>query len=175
MIDKITLDRIKILHPVIRKQVEDIYINRISPALTGDYFCRFAYTYRSHDEQAELYAQGRTKLFDKDGKRLGIVTKAKPGFSMHNYGLALDIVLINGKSASWDIVRDWDKDGKSDWKEVADIFKAAGWVWGGDWKSFKDYPHFEFPVKKNIKELLEMFNKGDTFMEASNSIRYVNI
>lgn len=175
MIDKITLDRIQLLHPIIRNQVKDIYVNRICSALTGDYFCRFAYTYRSFGEQAELYSQGRTKLFGSDGKRLGVVTKAKPGTSYHNYGLAIDIVLISNKSASWDIIKDWDKDGKSDWREVVDIFKTAGFLWGGDWKSFKDYPHFEFPVKKNIKELLEMFNKENTFSDPTNSIKYVNL
>lgn len=174
MIDDITLNRIKLLHPTIREQVKDLYVNRISPALTSDWYCRFAYTYRSFEEQAELYAQGRTKLFDKDGKRLGIVTKAKPGTSMHNYGLAIDIVLVNGKSPSWDIVKDFDKDGKSDWMEVIDIFKTAGWLWGGDWK-FKDYPHVELPQKFSVKEILEKYQKGDTFIDPITSIKYVNI
>ena len=40
--------------------------------------------YRSHEEQAELYAKGRTK----PGQ---IVTYAKPGWSWHNFGLAIDV------------------------------------------------------------------------------------
>lgn len=175
MIDDLTIKRIGLLHPVIRDQVKDLYINRISPALTGTHFCRFAYTYRSFDQQAEIYAQGRTKLFDKEGKRLGVVTQAKAGLSMHNYGIALDIVLVNQKSATWDIVKDFDKDGKSDWMEVIDIFKAAGWVWGGDWKKFKDYPHVEFPVKFTIRELLKKWEKGDTFIDPLTNIKYVNL
>ena len=38
---------------------------------------------------------------------------------------------------------DFDKDGKADWMEVVKILKSNGWVWGGDWTSFKDKPHFE--------------------------------
>jgi peptidoglycan L-alanyl-D-glutamate endopeptidase CwlK len=29
--------------------------------------------------------------------------------------------------------------------EVVKIFKAEGWLWGGDWKSLKDYQHFYRP------------------------------
>ena len=94
MEDKLTLDRIQLLHPAVREEVNYIYKAQIVPALTGRAICRFAYTLRTFLEQDSLYAQGRTKLFDNQGKRLGVVTKAKGGQSIHNYGLALDIVLI---------------------------------------------------------------------------------
>lgn len=144
MIDKITMERIKLLHPSVRKEVEDMYVNEIVPALSGRAICRFAFTLRTFAEQDALYAQGRTKLYDSKGKKLGVVTKAKGGQSIHNYGLAIDILLVvDSKTAVWDIVKDFDNDGKSDWMEVIDIFKSHGWSWGGDWKSFKDYPHVE--------------------------------
>ena len=117
MSDKPTLDRIELLHPAVRKEVKDIYLNEIIPALSGRAICRFAYTLRTFAEQDALYAQGRTKLFDTNGKRLGVVTKAKGGQSIHNFGLALDIVLIkdtNGdgtfESASWETNVDFDGD-----------------------------------------------------------------
>jgi peptidoglycan L-alanyl-D-glutamate endopeptidase CwlK len=94
MSDKPTLDRIELLHPVVRQEVKDIYLNEIIPTLSGKAICRFAYTLRTFAEQDALYSQGRTKLFDDKGKRLGIVTKAKGGQSIHNFGLALDIVLL---------------------------------------------------------------------------------
>jgi hypothetical protein len=28
-------------------------------------------------------------------------------------------------------------------KKVIDIFKKYGWKWGGNWRSSKDYMHFE--------------------------------
>lgn len=143
MIDKLTVERIDFLHPRIRKEVLDIYLNKVVPALTNGVTCRFAYTERTNAEQDSLYAQGRTKLYDSNGKKLGIVTNAKGGQSIHNYGLAFDIVLIVDGVASWDIVKDFDKDGKSDWMEVVNIYKSEGYSWGGDWAGFKDMPHLE--------------------------------
>lgn len=147
MTDSITIERIKLLHPKLRNEVTDLYLNKIIPALKGTATFRIAYTLRTFAEQAELYAQGRTKLFDAQGNRLGQITKANAGQSFHNYGLALDFVLITsiaGKSgASWDTAKDFDGDGIADWMEVVNIFKNAGWTWGGDFKSFKDKPHVE--------------------------------
>lgn len=149
MIDEKTIERIAILHPKIREEVRNIYFE-ICSALTGRAMCRFSYTLRTFAEQGELYAQGRTKA----GK---IVTNAKGGMSYHNYGLALDIVLIiDGKVASWDEKTDFDKDGKADWKEVVSIFKQHGWEWGGDW-GFKDAPHFQKTFGYSVRELLALF------------------
>lgn len=166
MEDKVTLERIAQLHPSLRQEVEYIYRAQIVPALSGKAICRFAYTLRTFAEQDALYAQGRTKLFDANGKRLGVVTKAKGGQSIHNYGLALDIVLLkdadnNGtfETATWEDTIDFDKDGKADWMEVVEIFKRNGWEWGGDWK-FKDKPHFQ-KSKLTWQQLLEKYNKKD--------------
>lgn len=168
MEDKLTLDRIKLLHPKLRDEVEGIYRNQIVPALTGRAICRFAYTLRTFAEQDALYAQGRTRLFDENGRRLGIVTKAKGGQSIHNYGLALDIVLLVDKdgngtfdSASWDTKSDFDRDRNADWMEVVNILKKNGWTWGGDWKSFKDMPHFEKTLGYTWKTLLKKHNSKE--------------
>ena len=177
MEDKITLDRIQLLHPAVREEVDYIYRAQIVPALNGRAICRFAYTLRTFLEQDALYAQGRTKLFDSNGKKLGIVTKAKGGQSIHNFGLALDIVLIKDKdgngtfeSASWEDNVDFDKDGKADWMEVVEILKRNNWVWGGDWKSFKDKPHFEKTFGHTWKTLLPKHNAKD-FIPGTNYVK----
>jgi len=145
--DQVTLDRIKLVHPNLIKEVEVIY-DEICNALTGHVTCRFTHTLRTFKEQADLYAIGRTK----PGRK---VTQAGPGLSMHNYGLAIDIVLLNGTGASWDTEADFDKDGKADWQEIVTIFKQYGWTWGGDWK-FVDAPHFEKPLGYSVRELLAL-------------------
>lgn len=177
MSDKITLDRIELLHPAVRQEVKDIYLNEIIPALSGKAICRFAYTLRTFAEQDALFAQGRTRLFDNSGKRLGVVTKAKGGQSIHNYGLAFDIVLLkdtNGdgtfESTSWETNVDFDKDGKADWMEVVDILKKHGWTWGGDWKSFKDAPHFEKTFGHTWKTLLPKHQSKD-FITGTNYVQ----
>jgi peptidoglycan L-alanyl-D-glutamate endopeptidase CwlK len=175
--DSVTLQRIKLLHPKVRTEVENIYRKQIIPALTGRAICRFAYTLRTLAEQNALYAQGRTKLYDANGNKLGIVTKAKGGQSIHNYGLALDIVLIKDKdgngtfeTASWEDTVDFDKDGKADWMEIVKIFKANGWTWGGDWKTFKDKPHFEKTFGHTWRSLLAKHNARD-FISGTNYVK----
>lgn len=158
--DKITLDRIQLLHPRVREEVGEIY-HEICDALRGKAFCRFAYTLRTFAEQDALYAQGRSKPGP-------IVTKAKGGQSYHNYGLAIDIVLVvdkdgNGsyETASWDMKTDFDGDGLADWMEVVAIFKRYGWEWGGDWR-FTDNPHFQKTLGHSIADLQKMHNTQTT-------------
>jgi len=156
MRDEKTVERIGFLHPALRNEALEIYSD-IAEALKGKAICRFSYTLRTFAEQNDLYAQGRTKT----GK---IVTNAKGGESYHNYGLAIDIVLLkdtdgNGsfETASWETNVDFDGDGVSDWQEVVKIFKQFGWSWGGDWK-FTDKPHFEKTLGYSIKQLQAKFN-----------------
>lgn len=89
-------------------------------------------TYRSKEEQNQLFAQGRTAK----GKK---VTNAKGGQSAHNYlpSFAFDISFITlDKKLSWDVKY---------YKLFADILKTKTnkVTWGGDFKSIKDAPHFE--------------------------------
>jgi peptidoglycan LD-endopeptidase CwlK len=149
--DAITLKRIQLLHPVLRNEVSELYKD-ISERLTGRASCRFSHTLRTFKEQEDLYAQGRTK----PGR---IVTNAKAGRSWHNYGLAIDIVLLVGGGVSWDISTDFDNDGKSDWIEVVQVFKEYGWEWGGEWR-FKDNPHFQKTLGLNISEMHKRYLAG---------------
>jgi peptidoglycan L-alanyl-D-glutamate endopeptidase CwlK len=157
--DKITLDRIKLLHPKLRDEASEIYAE-ICDALKGRAMCRFAFTLRTIAEQNKLYAQGRTA----PGK---IVTNARGGLSYHNYGLAIDIVLIvdtngDGKydTAVWDTKKDFDGDGRADWMEVVTIFKSYGWEAGIDWK-FVDAPHFQKTYGYPVRQLFAMHQAGN--------------
>jgi peptidoglycan L-alanyl-D-glutamate endopeptidase CwlK len=93
-------------------------------------------------------------------KKVPKVTNAKGGMSYHNYGLAIDIVLIiDGKTASWDVKGDFDNDRISDWMEVVEIFKQYGWEWGGNWK-FYDAPHFQKTLGYSVRQLLALHQGG---------------
>lgn len=88
---------------------------------------------RSWSAQAALYAQGRTK----PGK---IVTKARPGSSWHNYGLAIDIGLFkNG------VYLDEKKPAEADklYAEIGKLAATHGIEWAGTWKTFQETPHFQ--------------------------------
>lgn len=144
MIEKVTSERIAKLHPKVRAEVTEI-IQKCNKALTGRATVRIAQGLRTNAEQDALFAK-RPK-----------VTNAKGGQSNHNYGFAVDIVLIiDGKTASWDTKKDWDADGIADWTEIVAVFKAHGWAWGGDWKTFKDMPHFDKIGFNDWKTLIKM-------------------
>lgn len=103
---------------------------------------------RTYAEQTKLYNQGRTTPGN-------IVTNAKAGQSIHNFGLAIDFVLVSedGNKAYWDITRNMNGNQVADWLEVATIGKQLGFAWGGDWKSFKDYPHLDMQKGYSLASL----------------------
>jgi peptidoglycan L-alanyl-D-glutamate endopeptidase CwlK len=95
-------------------------------------------TYRDSKSQDALYAQGRTTPGN-------IVTRAKAGQSWHNWRCALDVVpLVNGKAI-------WDD--QAMWKQVGEIGKSCGLEWAGDWKTFKEFPHFQYTGGLTIAQL----------------------
>lgn len=105
---------------------------------------------RSWDEQAKIYAQGRTA----PGK---IVTNAKPGYSNHNYGIAVDMgVFKDGKYL------DESKPSESEafHRKAAELALKFNLEWGGSWKTFKDYPHFEWKTGKTLSELRQLVLEG---------------
>lgn len=172
--DQISLDRIKNLHPKVRDEVLELFLHINRFILGKGVRLRLAYTLRTAEEQDELYAQGRTKLWDKNGRRLGKVTNAKGGQSIHNYGLAFDIVLLLDRDndsdfevAVWDTKGDFDKDGTADWMEVVKYLKSKGWKWGGDFKSIVDPPHFEKTFGHTWRTLSAKMAKGQYAIEGS--------
>jgi peptidoglycan L-alanyl-D-glutamate endopeptidase CwlK len=169
--DSITLQRIKLAHPSIREKLLQDYTDA-NNLLGKGVRLRLAHVYRTNTEQ--------DALFNKRPK----VTNAKGGQSIHNYGLAFDIVMLydqdgNGtfETASWNMVRDFDKDGIADWMEVTNLFKSRGWEWGGDWKSFKDNPHFQLKKPNGTsyswKELKASIDNGNFIL--SDNIKYPKI
>ena len=96
--------------------------------------------YRSIEQQNALYAKGRTTAGS-------IVTKVKGGYSFHNHGLAFDLVpLVNG-NPSWNVSRDV-------WERLGNIGKSLGLERGGDWKSFRDYPHYQYTFGLTTKKIM---------------------
>jgi peptidoglycan L-alanyl-D-glutamate endopeptidase CwlK len=109
-------------------------------------------TYRSNEEQAELYAQGRTKPGS-------IVTWAKPGESLHNLmfegkpgSKAFDIAILRNGKITWSTAGNGIDDDPSDdmtddleaWQLVGAIGESINLEWAGRWpKSKREFPHFQ--------------------------------
>lgn len=161
--DLITIERIKLMHPDKRDELKQIYTS-INNMLPKGVRLRFTHTLRTIEEQNYLYSQGRSR----GGS---IVTNAKGGQSIHNYGLAFDIVILldednNGtfEKAVWN--------GKWFNVVVAQL-KSLGFEHGGDWK-FKDMPHFQYkkPDGSSYKwqELKALLDSGELIK--SNGVNY---
>jgi peptidoglycan L-alanyl-D-glutamate endopeptidase CwlK len=106
---------------------------------------------RTWEEQDALHAKGRTVA--PIGKKY-VVTNAKGGQSYHNFGLAFDIVVLDsvGK-ANWDATH-------PGWKTAATIGKSLGLAWGGDWKTFKDTPHFQYTGGLSLPHCRDLYTAG---------------
>lgn len=125
----ITSRKLEDLHPTVRKMAEA----HIKACHDSGIDILVTSTYRDIESQNDLYAQGRTK----PGKK---VTNAKGGQSFHNFKVAYDIVPLRNGKPVWNTS---GEDGKL-WQLIGNLGKAQGLEWAGDWKTFKEYPHFQF-------------------------------
>jgi len=94
--------------------------------------CRVTEGFRSLERQNELYKQ-RPR-----------VTNAKAGESFHNYGVAFDIVPLDGYNIS-----------SRRWLVLGTIGELMGYKWGGRWTGFVDKPHMELTFHYTIEDFQE--------------------
>jgi peptidoglycan L-alanyl-D-glutamate endopeptidase CwlK len=84
---------------------------------------------RTPEEQAALYAKGRTA----PGPKVTWTLRSR-----HLTGRAIDIALFSGKNVVWE---------SKHYTRAGEIGEELGLVWGGRWKGGKtDRPHFELPT-----------------------------
>lgn len=97
-------------------------------------------TLRTVAEQDALYAQGRTKPGN-------IVTNAKGSSysSQHQWGIAFDFYLKMDVDGDGSVSDDAYNDSTGMFKKAAELAKALGLAWGGDWRSIADKPHLYLP------------------------------
>lgn len=145
--DALTITRIDKAHPRIKELLLNQY-KEVNRRLPKHVRLRFSHVYRSPEEQDLLFNQ-RPR-----------VTKAKGWQSIHNYGLAFDIVILYDKdnngtfeAASWDV-------NDVNFLSVVKYFQLKGWEWGGAWKSFPDPPHFQMTFGHTAKTLKALIDKG---------------
>lgn len=120
------------LRPEIRPQVDAFLAACEAAGLDVLVTC----TLRSNDEQAALYAKGRTVA--PIGRRW-VVTDAPAGKSAHNYGLAIDIVPMIGGKPDW-------QGADPVWQQVGKLGVAAGLEWAGTpGFPFPEEPHMQHP------------------------------
>jgi len=104
---------------------------------------------RTYAEQNKLFAQ-RPK-----------VTNAKGGQSNHNFGIAFDVGIFKGK------IYYTGKNATENkaYADLSKLIKPVGLEWGGDWKTSKDYPHYELPVGgKSVSQIRALLEAGKPYV-----------
>lgn len=145
----------------VRPALDCIYLPFLVKALDVLAECRTLgveyWAIRGYDNwvaQAKLYFQGRTTPGP-------VVTNAGPGFSAHNYGLALDVcrdvnVERSGLQPGW---------GSKDYDILGEVALGHGLVWGGTW-SHPDKPHIQWPGYVDRKQIEPLRAKWLAFDKA---------
>lgn len=122
------------LHPTLRSKVERLIDHAAAQGLP----LSITDGYRSFEAQSKIPAAN---------------TNAKPGFSFHNYGLAVDIAFRDGKGHP-----SWSEN--HDWKRLGELGKNLGLSWGGDWKRRVDRPHFQLVPNDRLSEIRKLYQEG---------------
>ena len=125
---------IKTLHPTLQRGAAE-FLKRCEKAGLKVLITE---TIRDAEYQYLLFTNGKnvTKLSGKKGQE-----------SPHQFGVAFDICKnVKGNEYNDNMF----------FKKCGDIWKEMGGVWGGDWTSFVDKPHFEFTNGKSVGD----FRKG---------------
>ncbi len=141
--------KIEDLHPESRKKFTEFLKKAKSEGIDVLVYC----TYRSEEEQQVLYMQGRLEKFgitleelNEKRKKLGlwtlspseakrVVTNAKPWQSAHQYSVAVDLVPLQGGKPAWNATETYRK--------LGEIAKKLELEWAGEWKRFREMPHFQ--------------------------------
>lgn len=122
--------RLKGVHPTLVRVVRRCAADWKDTELTWIITCGV----RTVEEQKKLVAKGASKTMN---------SRHIPGAD--GYSKAVDVAMVLNGKLSWD----WPL-----YAKIAAAMKAAAAKemvpieWGGDWKSFKDGPHFQLP--KNL-------------------------
>ena len=145
--DTISEARLSLVHPAladkIRRMAEALELEKITIRVTQGL--------RSWDEQAKLWAQGRTT----PGER---VTKAPGGWSWHNFGMAVDVA--PDKDPGPGFIPDWNLAHPA-WGRIVAVGESLGLTSGISWE---DEPHLQltgpFPVAAPNDEVRQLFKDG---------------
>lgn len=146
-VDARSAANIRTLLPEVQVVVRDWLLEQAYPAARElGYVVKVICGTRSWAEQDELYAKGRTAR----GVR---VTNARAGSSWHNYGVAWDVGLFTVSGGYVTDGKVYERFGR-----LAGL--PVGCEWGGSWKSFKDYPHFQWVQVYGSLARLKVYSKG---------------
>ena len=136
-----SVNRINTLNKKLIAPALDIYTSCIKDRIP----IHIVWAKRSKEEQQTIYKYGRTVPGS-------IITTNRPGYSAHNYGLALDFCFYyDGRMQTWfsvEKVSYW----RWMWIKVVKRFEEAGWTSGFRWEYNYEPGHVENLLGSTIGE-----------------------
>lgn len=123
-------DKIKSLKPLVGRMAQEL-IDRMKKEHNVDILITSGF--RDPKEQDAIYAQGRTKPGP-------IVTQAKGGQSLHNFGVAFDCVPVIGGKPYWN----------STYEITAKVAHEIGLEHGD--RGYVDLPHFQCLLGHSLED-----------------------
>lgn len=142
-LDARTLGTIATLHPEARERFTEFSL--LAKATAATFGCDYVAIsgHRTWQEQDDLYERG--------------VTRARGGESNHNFGIAADYAVFQGKV--------YLDGGNPRQAGLAAKVHAAcavharqmGMEWGGDWRSMKDHPHYEIRTGLTLAQKRKLY------------------
>ena len=157
MIDERSAKHLDTLLPEVRDAFADFLIDAKELVAKEGLDYKIICGTRSWEQQAELYAKGRTAPGPK-------VTNAKPGSSMHNFGLAIDCGVFKGKVYMDDSTPADKKIADMMHKQASTLCAKHNLRWGGNFKSIYDAPHFEYNTRYSLADLCVRREKGQSLI-----------
>lgn len=138
-----SLQRINTLHPKLANSAARVVNQCIMEGIP----IYIVWGHRSFDQQEVLFRHGRSIPGP-------VLTRNRPGFSPHNYGLALDFCLTLGQDLiGWDQIFHRNKL-RAMWFQVIKMFEAEGW--DSKWRGSAFEPgHVENLLGKPIRHYYE--------------------
>lgn len=124
--DQVSEDRLKEVHPLLAEKIRQMSDLLGQEGIT----IRVTQGLRTWEEQQALYNQGRNPPTGE------IVTNAPPGYSYHQFGLAVDVVPMTTLGPDWNVAHPV-------WGRIVSVGTSLGLTAGAMWRTFKDYPHFQ--------------------------------
>ena len=141
-LDTPSIDRLSQCYAPFAQKVYDVYEQVFQ---TTGLQMRVTQAYRTYREQAVIYSIGRST----HGR---VVTNAKPGESLHNFGLAVDSC-FRGKDPFLESLKKTDpQKAEALWQEYGKAAEQFGLTWG-DKFPIVDRPHIELTYGLSLKEI----------------------
>ena len=161
LMDAISKVRLQLVNP----RLADLITQLDARIEAAGHDMRVVQALRSWNDQDLLWQKGRRR--EPDGSwtivdPAHIVTKAPPGYSWHNFGLAVDVVPTIAIAPAGGYMPDWNIHHPV-WQLIVREAEALGLVSGSGFHSIQDWPHLQltgrFPETPD-GEVRQLFKDG---------------